>query len=55
MVGMEEGWIWEQDVDILIKGTILGLARDLTLEGFPGVQGDVLSFFLEQLRRGRLN
>ena len=30
-----------RDVDILIKGANLGLARDLALEGFPGVQGDV--------------
>ena len=25
-----------REVDTLIKGAILGLARDLTLEGFPG-------------------
>ena len=29
--------------DTLIKRAIFGLARDLTLEGFPGVQGDVPS------------
>ena len=40
MVGMEEGWMWSREVYILIKGAILGLARVLTLEGFPGVQGD---------------
>ena len=54
-------WGWRKSgygsrqVYILIKGAILGLARDLTLEGFPGVQGDVPSLFLEQLRRGCLN
>ena len=44
------GWLrWRKgayesrEEDILIKGAILGLARDLTLEGFPGIQGDVPS------------
>ena len=55
MGGMEEGWIWEQEVNILIKGAILVFARDLTLEGFPGIQGDVPSLFLEQKRKGCLN
>ena len=44
-----------REVDILIKGATLGLARDLTLEGFPGVQGDVPSLFLGQRRRECLN
>ena len=35
-----KGQYGSREVDILIKGAILGLARDLTLEGFPGVQGD---------------
>ena len=42
------GWLrWRKsgygstEENILIKGVILGLARDLALEGFPGVQGDV--------------
>ena len=39
---------------ILIKGAILGVARDLTLEGLAGVQGDVPSLFLGQLRRWNL-
>ena len=41
------GWVgWRKvgygsrEIDILIKGVILGLARDLTQEGFSGVQGD---------------
>ena len=33
---MEEGGYENREVNILIKGTILGFARDLTLEGFPG-------------------
>ena len=43
----EMGWLrWtksrygSREEDILTKGTILGLARDLALERFPGVQGD---------------
>ena len=42
------GWLrWRKgrcrnrEVDILSKGVILGLVRDLTLEGFLGVQGGV--------------
>ena len=50
-----KGGYGSREEDILIKGAILGLARDLTLEGFPGVQGDVPSLFLGQLRRGCLN
>ena len=38
MVEKEEGWIWEGD--ILIEKAILGLAKGLALEGFPGVHGD---------------
>ena len=53
------GWRYvgyrSRGVYILIKGAILGLARDLTLEGFPGVQGDVPSLFLGKQRRGYLN
>ena len=52
---MKEGWVGNREVNILIKGAILGLARNLTLEGFPGVQGDVPSLFLEQQRKGCLN
>ena len=44
------GWLrWRKDGygsregDILIKGAILGLARGLTLKGFPGIHGDVRS------------
>ena len=44
-----------REVYILIKRVILRLARDLTLEGFPGIQGDVPSLFLEQQRKGCLN
>ena len=32
-----------REEDTLIKGAFLGLARDLALEGFPGVHGDVPS------------
>ena len=42
-VGWRKGRYGSSEVDILIKGAILGFARDLTLEGFPGVQGDVPS------------
>ena len=52
---MRKGGYGSREVDILIKGAILGLARDLTLEGFPGVQGDVPSLFLEEQRQGCLN
>ena len=54
-MGCRKDGYGSREVDILIKGAILGLARDLTLEGFPGVQGDVPSLFLEQLRRWHLN
>ena len=50
-----KGGYGNQEVDILIKAAILGLARDFTLEGFPGFQGDVPSLFLVQQRRGCLN
>ena len=52
------GWRWRKSPygsrkeDILIKGAILGLARDLSIEELPGVQGDVPSLFLEQQRKG---
>ena len=49
-VGWRKGGYGNKEVYILIKGAILGLARDLTLEGFPGVQGDVPSLFLEHQR-----
>ena len=46
----ELGWLrWRKggygsrEEDILINGAILRLARDLALEGFPGVYGDVPS------------
>ena len=45
--GAVGGWRWRKgryrsrEEDIYIKGAILGLARDLTLEGIPGVHGDV--------------
>ena len=32
-----KGLYGSREEDILIKGAILGLARDLALEGFPGV------------------
>ena len=41
-LGWRKGEYGSREVDILIKGAILVLARDLTLEGFPGVHGDVL-------------
>ena len=39
---MEEGCRSKKE-NIYIKGAILGLTRDLALEGIPGVHGDVLS------------
>ena len=36
-------WRKGREDDILIEGAILGLARNMDLEGFPGVQGDVPS------------
>ena len=45
LMGME--WLrWRKSLygineeDILLKGAILGLVRDLCLQRFPGVQGD---------------
>ena len=35
-MGWRKGGYGSREVNILIKGAILGLARDLTLEGFPG-------------------
>ena len=35
-VGWRKGGYGSRKVDILTKGAILGLTRDLTLEGFPG-------------------
>ena len=35
-MGWRKGGYGSREVYILIKGAILGLARDLTLEGFPG-------------------
>ena len=55
LLGWRKSGYGSREVYILIKGAILGLARDWTLEGLPGVQGDVPSLFLELLRRGRLN
>ena len=40
-LGWSKGGYGIREAYILIKVAILGLARDLTLEGFPGVQGDV--------------
>ena len=54
-LGWRKGGYGSREVNILIKGAILGLARDWTLEGFPGVQGDVPSLFLEQRGKGCLN
>ena len=42
MVEMEDRY-GSREEDILIKGAILGLARDLALERFLGIQGDVPS------------
>ena len=54
-VRWRKGGYGSREKDILIKGAILGLARDLTVEGFPGVQGNVPSLFLKQQRKGCLN
>ena len=44
-----------REVYIATKGAILRFARDLSPEGFPGVQGDDPSLFLEQQRKRCLN
>ena len=54
-LGWRKGGYGSREEDVLIKEAILGLARVLALEGFPGVQGDVPNLFLGQLRRGYLN
>ena len=54
-LGWRKSGYGSTEVYILIKGAILGLARDWTIEEFPGVQGNVPSLFLEQLKRGHLN
>ena len=35
-MGWRKGGYGSREISILIKGAILGFARDLTLEGFPG-------------------
>ena len=35
-VGWRKGGYESREVNTLIKGAILGFARDLSLEGFPG-------------------
>ena len=40
-LGWRKGGYGSREVDILIKGAILGLAKNLALEGIPGVHGDV--------------
>ena len=35
-MGWRKGGYGSREVNILIKGAILGFARDLSLEGFPG-------------------
>ena len=48
-LGAVGGWRWRKggyrsrEEDIYIKGAILRLARDLALEGIPGVHGDAPS------------
>ena len=48
-IGGVGGWRWRKgkyksrEEGIYIKGSVLGLARDLGLEGIPGVHGDVSS------------
>ena len=37
-VGWRMGGYGSREVNILIKGAILGFARDSTLEGFPGLR-----------------
>ena len=39
-VGWRKGGYGSRKVNILIKGAILGFARDLILEGFPGTRRD---------------
>ena len=50
-----KGRYGSREVDVLIKGAILGLGRDLTLEGFPVIKEISSSLFLGQHRRGYLN
>ena len=40
MVEMKKGGYGSREEDFIIKGAILGLARDLALEGFPGPRRD---------------
>ena len=47
-LGCRRSGYGSSEVYILIKGAIRGSSRDWTLEGFPGVQGDVHSLFPEQ-------
>ena len=39
-VGWSKDGYGSRKVNILIKGAILGFARDLSLEGFPGPRRD---------------
>ena len=39
-LGWRKGGYGSREEDILTKKAILGLARDLALEGIPGVHGD---------------
>ena len=41
-LGWRKGGYGSREVKILIKGAILGFARDLILEGFPGLRRDPL-------------
>ena len=54
-VGWRKDRYGSREVNISTKGAILGFAKYLILEGFPGVQGDVPNLFLEQQRKGCLN
>ena len=60
-IGGVGGWRWRKggygsrEEDTYSKGSILGLARDLALDGIPGVHEDVPNYVLGQQERGCLN
>ena len=53
-VGWRKGGYGSREVNILIKGGILGFARNFILEGFPGPRRGS-QIVLGQQRRGCLN
>ena len=54
-VGCRKGGYGSREVNILIKGVLLGFAWDFSLEGFPGSRRGLHRLFFGQQRRGSLN